>query len=209
MPTLDQEVVAKRIFENSQGRFQLVSQYKGRGYPVILHCLIHDINFEVSGDAAARTPIRCNCPECTKEKKELQYKNNRTEVECAYCGKKFIRPNSKLINSKSGLYFCCREHKDLAQRIVSGEEFTTMRPAHYGTIGITNYRVRAFETYPHKCAVCGWDEDEDILQVHHINENRQDNAIENLIILCPTCHWKITTHKYKLINRNQIVSNNT
>ena len=28
---------------------------------------------------------------------------------------------------------------------------------------------------------------------------------ENLIILCPICHRKLTSHKYKLINREQIV----
>lgn len=205
MPLLNQDVVEKRIFDNSQRRFQLISKYKGRKYPVTLHCIIHNIDFEVSGDAAARTPIRCNCPECAKEKQEQRYEDNRTEVKCAYCGKQFVKANSKLVSSKSGLYFCCREHKDLAQKMVSGEDFSKIRPAHYGTVGITNYRTRAFEAYSHKCAICGWDEDEDILQVHHINENRKDGSLENLIILCPTCHWKISTHKYKLINREQIV----
>ena len=81
-----------------------------------------------------------------------------------------------------------------------------MRPTHYGKVnGTTNYRERALRVYPHKCAVCNWDEDIDILQVHHIDENRQNGNIDNLIILCPTCHWKITTGKYYLANRTQIV----
>lgn len=65
----------------------------------------------------------------------------------------------------------------MAQRIDSGEQFDIMRPPHYhaiknneGTIG--TYRILAFRKYSHECAVCGWNEDEDILQVHHIDENR-------------------------------------
>ena len=63
----------------------------------------------------------------------------------------------------------------------------------------------AFRNYEHQCSVCGWCEDADILEVHHINEDHGDNELNNLIILCPTCHRKLTSHKYKLINREQIV----
>lgn len=206
MPKITQQDMENRIKTNTDGRLLLVSEYKGRDYKVTLHCTVHNINFEASGDAASRTPIRCNCPECIKDAKDKRLAANRIEVECAYCHQKFIKQASKLNNSKSGLYFCCREHKDAAQRIDSGEAFDIMRPDHYGKAGgTTNYRQRALDTYPHKCSVCGWDNDVDILQVHHIDENRQHGEIENLVILCPTCHWKVTTHKYKLIDREHIV----
>lgn len=65
-----------------------------------------------------------------------------------------------------------------------------------------NYRKKAFDNYEHKCAVCGWNEDEDILEVHHIDENREHNDLENLKILCPICHRKITSGKYQLIDNN-------
>lgn len=208
MPKLSQEEISTRIFNNSKGRLQLISNYQGRNYNVILHCIIHNLDFEVSGDAASRNPLRCNCPECTKSKIQEKNKEKQTELQCAYCGKKFFRANSKLENSKSGLYFCCREHKDLAQKINSGEQFNSIRPEHYG-IGINNYRQKAFQEYPHQCAICGWNEDEDVLQVHHIDENRQNGNLNNLIILCPNCHQKLTIHKYKLVNRKEIVLNNT
>lgn len=107
-------------------------------------------------------------------------------------------------NSKSGLYFCCREHKDLAQRLDSGLEFDVLRPEHYG-ITSKNYREVAFRSYLHQCAVCGWDEDKDVLEVHHIDSNREHNELSNLIILCPNCHKKLTTQKYQLIDRKEIV----
>lgn len=149
--------------------------------------------------------VRCSCPKCSEEKKNEKLSANRTELECAYCGKKFIRPNSKLNNSKSGIYFCCREHKDLAQRIEFG--LKEIQPDHYGNANenIHNYRKNAFREYEHKCNVCGWDEDPDILEVHHIDENREHNELSNLVILCPICHRKITSHKYKLIERNSII----
>lgn len=204
MPKLSQQEISTRIFNNSNGRLQLISNYYGKNQNVKLHCIIHDLDFEVSGDAASRTPLRCNCPKCTKDKVQ----EKQIELKCAYCGKKFFRANSKLENSKSGLYFCCREHKDLAQKIASGEQFNSIRPEHYGT-GANNYRQKAFQEYPHQCAICGWNEDEDVLQVHHIDENRQNGNLNNLIILCPNCHQKLTIHKYKLIDRKKIVLNNT
>ena len=109
------------------------------------------------------------CPLCQQEAKDNKLKETRTLVTCAYCGKEFYKTKSKLDNSKSGLYFCCREHKDLAQRIDFG--CVEIQPSHYGKAS-KDYREKAFREYEHKCSICGWDEDPDILEVHHIDENR-------------------------------------
>ena len=93
--------------------------------------------------------------------------------------------------------------EDLAQKLESGEKFKSLRP-HYKN-GKYVYRERAFNEYPHKCAVCGWNEDEDILEVHHIDSNTSNNSLDNLIILCPTCHRKITLGKYELVDRCKII----
>lgn len=50
-----------------------------------------------------------------------------------------------------------------------------------------NYRKIAFEKCPSICAYCGFGIKE-ILQIAHLNHNRNNNAIDNLVILCPTCH---------------------
>jgi hypothetical protein len=49
-----------------------------------------------------------------------------------------------------------------------------------------------------KCAVCGYDEDVRILEVHHKDEDHSNNDLNNLCILCPNCHRKITLHYYYL-----------
>lgn len=39
-----------------------------------------------------------------------------------------------------------------------------------------------------KCSGCGYCEHSDILGVHHKDENRMNNSLDNLEVLCPTCH---------------------
>ena len=50
-----------------------------------------------------------------------------------------------------------------------------------------NYRKLAFEKYPQVCAHCGFGI-ADVLEVCHIDCQRTNNDVSNLIILCPTCH---------------------
>lgn len=51
--------------------------------------------------------------------------------------------------------------------------------------------------FNHHCAKCGQDcnipngSKHEVLQVHHIDENPGNNAIENLIPLCSRCHLQI------------------
>jgi len=48
-------------------------------------------------------------------------------------------------------------------------------------------RKLAFETYEPFCAYCGFGI-RDVLEVAHVDGNRLRNSLDNLIILCPTCH---------------------
>ena len=50
-----------------------------------------------------------------------------------------------------------------------------------------NYRKLAFEHYPPVCAHCGFGV-ADVLEVCHVDCQRTNNRISNLVILCPTCH---------------------
>lgn len=104
---------------------------------------------------------------------------------CAWCGEPVYRTKSKLPLSKSGLYFCCRAHKDAAQRLGGIKE---IMPPHYGTsIGKSAYRRIAFTNFDARCSQCGYHK-LPVLQVHHIDGNHQNNDLQNLAILRPTCH---------------------
>ena len=157
-----------------------------------------------------------NCLNCEKEylvyKKELkrgfgkfcsrkcagEYNGKRriittTNVTCALCSKPFHLSDSKRKNSKSGLYFCSRRHKDMAQRIGGVEE---IMPAHYGNGNNADYRSLIFSVRPKICERCGFDKHQAAIVVHHKDRNRSNNDITNLEVLCANCHyiehWNIT-----------------
>jgi hypothetical protein len=50
-----------------------------------------------------------------------------------------------------------------------------------------NYRKLAMAHYPPICACCGFGVPE-VLEVAHLDGDRENNEIENLAILCPNCH---------------------
>ena len=129
--------------------------------------------------------------ECCNHKNSIKYL-------CATCGKEVWKKESQVLRSKTGNVYCSRSCANSMNNHLFrvGEN----NPNYKGV----SYRTIAFKTYENKCLVCGWKEDIRILEVHHIDENRNNNSIENLCILCPTCHRKITLGYYKLIN-NQLV----
>ena len=60
-----------------------------------------------------------------------------------------------------------------------------------------NYRRLAFKRYQLLCAHCGFGVSA-VLQVAHIDGNRNNNDLANLAILCPNCH---KMHDLDLISR--------
>ena len=129
----------------------------------------------------------------------------RIEVSCKICGKKFKVTPKRLKASKSGYLFCSYKCLNKGQRVESG--LTDMFPAHYKE-GHYTYREKALRTYPHKCEVCGFDEFKAILEVHHIDGNRKNNEIDNLIILCPNHHAMLTRGVAVLEDRELILIDN-
>ena len=133
--------------------------------------------------------LRCAGAANSVLRKQLYTKLHAPNVQCAQCKKAFYKRTSRQKGSKSGLFFCCRACKDTAQRIGGIKEIT---PPHYGaTVGLYNYRNRALLTLQNKCDICGYNRIPQILQVHHKSGDRSDNSLNNLQILCPTCHQEV------------------
>jgi 5-methylcytosine-specific restriction endonuclease McrA len=200
MGRLSIETIKQKVFLNSLETCEYLSGYENVNSIITVKCLKHNHIFETKYENVRRDNRKHHiCPICQEEDKN----SDKVRCMCDYCGKEFLRTPSKLEKSKSGLHFCSRECKDNAQKMGSGKDFNDMRPNHYGT-ATKNYREKAFKEYNHECAVCGYNEDKDILEVHHIDENRENNEIDNLIILCPICHRKLTSHKY-ILHDKQII----
>lgn len=112
----------------------------------------------------------------------------KPNVTCALCGMFFHKRLSSKKNSKSGLFFCCRAHKDRAQRIGGIRE---IMPPHYGTaMAASKYRKIAFSHYEPRCTRCGYDRYKSVLHVHHKDRDRTNLDLLNLEVLCPTCHME-------------------
>jgi len=131
------------------------------------------------------------------QQKAAALKLLRPKVKCAFCGLEYSLKPSQLKNSKSGLYFCCREHKDMAQRIGGIKE---IMPPHYGMgNGCNDYRERALAHYGSSCQNpdCvlrqnNTDVPVIMLDVHHKDRDRTNSHIDNLEVLCVWCHARKT-----------------
>lgn len=108
-------------------------------------------------------------------------KGTRIATNCDHCGNIFYRTPSELLKSKSGKHFCSVKCKDKA--VLYMQE---IRPEHYNNS--VNYRKRAIREYGEICQLCGFDNPFAIV-VHHIDEDRNNNELDNLIVLCANCHY--------------------
>lgn len=58
----------------------------------------------------------------------------------------------------------------------------------------SRYREICFEKYDPKCVICGWDISVD---VHHIDNNHNNNDVDNLVPLCANHHRMTIMNEYK------------
>lgn len=93
--------------------------------------------------------------------------NRIRHIDCPICKKKFKPTKNQVTCSTS----CANTH------FRSGSN----NPNYKGN----NYRIICFEHHGKSCVVCGEDK---IVEVHHIDENHENNDPHNLMPLCPTHH---------------------
>lgn len=90
---------------------------------------------------------------------------------CIYCKKEF--KTSPYKNKK----YCSNECKNIDKiNIYSPKSFTSIR------------KYFVYRNFIKECQDCGYNKIKSILGIHHNDENRNNNSIENLIVLCPNCH---------------------
>ena len=132
------------------------------------------LSCQVLFDAPAREVRRGNAKFCSLKCAGAYRHTNKVprppNAICLYCSEPFYRQ----VSHHNKTMFCCRSHKDLARRGVGS--------------GKWSYRKLAFDNLPNECAVCGWDEYLEVLEVNHKDVDRSHNALDNLEILCPTHH---------------------
>lgn len=107
---------------------------------------------------------------------------------CLSCGKEFYVSNSR-VNKK----YCsdlCKQKSNYNIKEMRKKQKVCVKVSRKNA---TSYMVRkfAFLHKPKKCEICGYDEYDFNLDVHHYDENPLNNDLSNLKVLCVMCHRKL------------------
>jgi len=130
----------------------------------------------------------CNTEFFTRKDQEKKFcshkcssesRKKRLPVKCDTCDSPFEIIPKRYNKSKHKKFFCSKECKLKAHRVGG-----SIAPEHYGSVA---YRS-LFESHELVCSRCGYNEFDCGIDIHHKNENRNDNRKENLIPLCSPCH---------------------
>jgi hypothetical protein len=138
---------------------------------------IHRANLQAARlKANARQPCRF----CSKERSVANigrheascYLNPTNLVHCPVCAKP-IESKSRSIRQRSKT--CSHACANTLFR--SGSAHPNWKEE--------SYRSTCFAEHARKCVVCN---ESRVVEVHHMDENRENNQIDNLVPLCPTHH---------------------
>lgn len=110
------------------------------------------------------------------------------EVTCKCCSNVFIVNERENLFPTKDQYFCssyCAHHRG------SGEEWASIRNE-----DLKGYATICFAYHKKECIICG---EQNIVEVHHFDEDHDNNDPSNLIPLCPTHHqyWH-SRYKYMI-----------
>lgn len=114
-------------------------------------------------------------------------------VNCNNCDKQIYRTVSEIEKSKSGFHYCSKR----CATIKNNSIYKTRENHPSWNGGGSSYRLSALKHYGEQCQNKNCDLSiidipVEMLDVHHIDENRSNNELKNLIVLCVYCHAKLT-----------------
>lgn len=134
---------------------------------------------------------------CSQNCKHIGFKKG-VYIPCFTCKKQSYKSLKDQSRSKSGKFFCSKACQTIWRNtIYVGSEHKNWAG------GMASYRhaMHRAKIKP-VCTRCKND-DSRIMVVHHKDRDRRNNAITNLIWLCPNCHYLI--HHYKGEAKNFLV----
>ena len=121
-------------------------------------------------------------PSCFKEST-----TRSSLVVCEECGVTFRKQANQL--QRSDKSFCSRK----CSITNSNRKRKVENHPNWNGPSVRNYRKYALSKTGDegaKCAFCDYS-NEDVLQVHHKDGNRENNELDNLAIICPTHHVEV------------------
>lgn len=111
-------------------------------------------------------------------------------VKCDTCNKAIWRTPKDIRSSKSGKYFCSKS----CQTLWRNNYFSGIRHPNWKNGEHQEYRKFLIRSGRKICCNnCGIN-NERILVVHHLDKDRSNNEVDNLIWLCLNCHFLTHNH---------------
>lgn len=111
------------------------------------------------------------------------------DIPCYICGKVVYHPKGRINRSKSKKYFCSKS----CQTVWRNSEYIGIKHSNFKDGRSTYRNVLIRNKIPAICLLCKI-EDKRVLAGHHLNKDKKDNKIENLVWLCHNCHHLV--HHY-------------
>jgi 5-methylcytosine-specific restriction endonuclease McrA len=126
------------------------------------------------------------------------------KISCTNCKKEVDRRPSDLKKSKTGNHFC-------SQSCAATYNNTLLRTGinhpNYKEGG-NYYKYKFIKDEDAQCSRCGYNKYPEVLEIHHKDVNKKNNKLENLELLCPTCHveehFLNKTGKFRSKNQNDL-----
>lgn len=114
-------------------------------------------------------------------------------VNCEICGKGIWKTPKDFKKSKSGKFFCSKSCQTKWRNVqYSGENHALWQGGEYV------YRDLMLNSNNKQiCNKCG-EKDLRVLVVHHLDKNRKNNDISNLVWLCRNCHHLVHKHNEEI-----------
>lgn len=114
-------------------------------------------------------------------------------VKCHICGKETWKTPKAFLKSKSNKFFCGKSCQTKWRNTeYSGENH------HLWKGGNSTYREILIKSgIEPKCKICG-NKDKRVLAVHHLDKDRKNNKVINLVWLCLNCHHLVHRHEVKI-----------
>jgi hypothetical protein len=123
---------------------------------------------------------------CSKECHYLFMKKGH-EIKCEICNKTVYKSIAQLKKSKSGKFFCSKS----CQTVWRNQQYVGSNHKLWkGGLGVNYRKLLTKENKKIFCRLCK-ERDKRILAVHHIDKNRTNNKINNLVWLCHNCHYLV------------------
>jgi len=167
----------------------------------------------------AKEKMRKNSPKYWLGKKRLPFtEEHRKKIGISSSGRKMSEKNKKiLLEINRGKTFVMSDETKrkisdtLKGMVFSKEHLDNLRKTHKrgkdhifwkGGVSFTEYTVNWTNTLRQSirerdkyiCQMCGKNQDNEALSVHHIDYNKQNCNPDNLISLCRSCHNKTSLH---------------